>query len=95
MEVKILDCYATPKLLGDKPFEIRFNDDRGYQKGDLVQYEVIDKLGLHVNHELNSRLYQITYVTNYNQKEGYVVYADRDVTESINQDISSGSNLVS
>lgn len=41
-QLKIDYDYALPKVAGIKPFEIRMND-RGYQEGDLVCYEVINK----------------------------------------------------
>ena len=40
-ELKIQKQWADAKLAGEKPFEIRRND-RGFQKGDIVRYKVID-----------------------------------------------------
>ena len=40
-ELKIQKQWADAKLAGEKPFEIRRND-RGFQKGDIVRYRVID-----------------------------------------------------
>lgn len=40
-ELKIRKQWADAKLAGEKPFEIRIND-RGFQKGDIVRYKVID-----------------------------------------------------
>lgn len=40
-ELKIQKQWADAKLAGEKPFEIRIND-RGFQKGDIVRYKVID-----------------------------------------------------
>lgn len=40
-ELKIQKQWADAKLAGEKPFEIRIND-RGFQKGDIVHYTVID-----------------------------------------------------
>ena len=40
-ELKIQKQWADAKLAGEKPFEIRKND-RGFQKGDIVRYGVID-----------------------------------------------------
>ncbi len=62
-ELKILEDFATAILVGDKPFEIRKND-RGFQKGDLISFWVINSKGLNEPHELNNRLYEITYVLN-------------------------------
>lgn len=38
-ELKILECYASAKVHGDKLFEIRDNRDRGFQKGDYDGYK--------------------------------------------------------
>ena len=40
-ELKIQKQWADAKLAGEKPFEIRKND-RGFQKGDIVRYRVVD-----------------------------------------------------
>lgn len=40
-ELKIQKQWADAKLVGEKPFEIRRND-RGFQKGDIVRYTVVD-----------------------------------------------------
>lgn len=80
-ELKILECYAHAKLNGDKLFEIRDNSKRGFQKGDVVTYTVVDSLGLYINHPLNEKEYEITYVTNYNQKDGWVVFGERCIKE--------------
>ena len=40
-ELKIRKQWADAKLAGEKPFEIRIND-RGFQKGDIIRYRVID-----------------------------------------------------
>lgn len=78
-ELKILECYAQAKFNGDKLFEIRNNADRDFQKGDIVNYRVVDNLGLNVNHPLNGKEYEITYVTNYNQKDGWVVFGEKEI----------------
>lgn len=35
-ELKILECYASAKVHGDKLFEIRDNRDRGFQNNSLI-----------------------------------------------------------
>ena len=40
-ELKIQKQWADAKFAGEKHFEIRRND-RGFQKGDIVRYKVID-----------------------------------------------------
>lgn len=84
-ELKILECYANAKLAGDKLFEIRNNLDRGFQKGDIVKYIVVNDSHIRIrNHPMNGKEYEITYVTNYEQKDGWVVFGEREVgNESI------------
>ena len=74
VNLKIEAKYALPKLLGLKPFEIRFND-RNYKKGQLICYTVIDDEDL--NNYFLGRIYEITYVTDYAQENGFVVFADK------------------
>ena len=40
-ELKILECYATAKVNGEKLFEIRDNSEHGFQKGDYGKYKVL------------------------------------------------------
>lgn len=77
--IKLLDEFADDVLEGRKPFEIREND-RGYQKGDHVIFEVITKGGTAcTQHQLNGREYEITYVLNgWGIKNGYVVFGIRE-----------------
>ena len=74
-ELKILECYATAKVNGEKLFEIRDNSEHGFQKGDYVKYKVL----CDYKQKKKKKLYQITYVTNYEQKEGYVVFGEKEV----------------
>ena len=73
-ELKIQPCYFNAILSGDKLFEIRRNNDRGFQKGDTVTLRECD-LGLihtlYSGREINA---EITYVTNYEQKPEFVVF---------------------
>lgn len=72
--IKLLETFADAVLDGRKNFEVREND-RGYQRGDLVEFIVINKLGNRVNHPLNSKLFEITYVlSGWGIKDGYVVF---------------------
>lgn len=74
-KLKILKEYADAKVKGLKHFEIRKND-REYKVGDLIRYIVIDEYGKEINHILNYTLWQIIYITNYQQKKGYIVFSD-------------------
>lgn len=73
---------------GTKNFEIREND-RGFQKGDLVQFRVVTALGTHISMygELEEKLYEITYVlSGWGLKNGYVVFGIKEVIEDGNDD---------
>ena len=72
-ELKIDKCYLDAKLAGEKLFEIRVND-RGYQKGDMVEYRSYPTLN-----ECFKHTYEITYVTSYAQQGEYVVFGERHI----------------
>lgn len=71
--LKIEDAYYDAKIEGIKLFEIRFND-RGFQKGDTVSYT-------RNNPPFWERdgIWEITYVTAYNQKDNFVVFGENKV----------------
>jgi len=60
-EIKIQKEYAQAVFLGEKTFEVR-NNDRGYQKGDLVKFQVMDGVMKLPTHSLNYMTFEITYV---------------------------------
>lgn len=71
--LKILNDFADAVAAGDKPFEVR-NNDRGYQKGDYIKFQAIDKSETPNPHCINDKLYLITFVMNgWGIKTGYVV----------------------
>lgn len=73
--LKIKSEYAIAKLSGDKPFEIRFND-RDFKVGDLIRYTCTDNKI--VDEEISKKLYCIAYITDYEQKDGYIVFCDKE-----------------
>ncbi len=78
-ELKIDEPFLEAKLAGDKLFEIRLND-RGYQKGhftEYVEYGEIDKSGINHSRLIIKHVFEITYVSNYMQKENYVVFGEK------------------
>lgn len=78
--LKIDEEYAIAKVRGLKLFEVR-NNDRKFKEGDICCYKVNGdwrKTNL-LAKQVELKLYRITYVTNYNQKEGYVVYGEKEV----------------
>ncbi len=70
-ELKIEDRFFEEKKAGNKPFEIRIND-REFQKGDTITYT-----NPGAPYFKKSGKYEITYVSGYNQREGWVVFGDR------------------
>ena len=79
--IKLQKEFADAVLSGDKCFEIREND-RGYQKGDNVQFKVMDRSFEVYDHPLNKVIYEITYVLNgWGLKNGFVVFGIREVKE--------------
>ena len=76
--IKLQKEFADAVLSGDKCFEIRKND-RGYQKGDKVQFKVMDG-SIQMHHALEKKTYEITYVINgWGLENGYVVFGIREV----------------
>lgn len=74
-QIKIREEYADAVLSGDKSFEVREND-RGYQKGDTVRFQVIDNLSLPIKHPLNDREFLITYVlSGWGLKDNWVAFS--------------------
>ena len=85
--LNIQQRFADAKLDCDKLFEVRLND-RYYQKGDLIQYKVVTNSEQFTHsiplkeHNLSSRIYEITYVySGQGVEPGYVVLGEQDVTE--------------
>lgn len=74
-ELKILPAYFQAAESGEKNFEVRNNDDRGFQRGDIVTLQEFEASngagGRYTGREL---LTEITYVTNYGQPPGQVVF---------------------
>lgn len=86
-DIKILPDFADAILDGDKTFEIREND-RGYQRGDGIRFEVVgkrpsDSLG---DHLISKKLFEITYVMNgWGLKNGYVVFGFKESQDGIRE----------
>jgi hypothetical protein len=70
-KVYIMTSFAKAILDGDKTFEIREND-RGYQKGDILHFIPVDDLSLK-DWGMDEFDAEITYVlSGWGLKEGYV-----------------------
>ena len=77
-KLKLLKEYADAVLNGEKTFEIRFND-RGYQKGDFIEFNVVDGI-YEINHPLDKKTYVITYVLQgWGLQENWCVLAIKEV----------------
>ena len=74
-KLKILPAFFEAVASGDKNFEVRDNNDRGFQRGDTVRLCEYTKDGMYTGREIEKR---ITYVSNYGQKDGYVVFGIAD-----------------
>lgn len=84
-KIKIEKPYADAVLSGDKTFEVRY-DDRGYQKGDVVEFNVIDNNDLEINHPLNDKKFEITYVLHgWGLKDSWCVFAIKE-SEAVRND---------
>lgn len=79
-EIKLNKKFVDAVLSGDKCFEIRKND-RGYQKGDIVNFIPVDDDGLFTfgSSMIRDKEYEITYVLNgWGLQEGYVVFGIKE-----------------
>ena len=89
-ELKLLEHYAKAKKDGIKPFEIRKND-RDFNVGDLVKYNIVESYtepcppnrtltresqNEELTNYFDNRVFKIKYITDYEQKDGYVVFVD-------------------
>lgn len=74
--LKIKKGYWIGKMHGLKNFEIRFND-RGFKAGDCVIY-CLDDAGGVLDESQILGVSKIAYVTDFEQKEGFVVFSERD-----------------
>lgn len=70
-ELKALPEYFDAVLAREKTFEIRKND-RGFSDGDTVILKKYTKDKGYSGHYAKAR---ITYLTDYSQKDSYVVFA--------------------
>lgn len=71
-DLKIETPYFEAILQGKKTFEIRFND-RGYNAGDTVVFKEIHDF--HKGYTGREICSDIGYVSNHQQKEGFVVFS--------------------
>ena len=78
-EIKLDYEFQEAVLSGEKSFEVRYND-RGYQKGDLVKFHVINRKN--VIEALDDKVYEITYVlSGWHIEPGYVAFGIKEVAD--------------
>lgn len=83
-EIKAYPAFFSEILSGKKTFEIRF-DDRGYQVGHhlhIKEFDPVEAKQIRAGNFRDTQGYtgrevkaEITYVTSWAQKEGYIVMA--------------------
>ncbi|MEX2475034.1 DUF3850 domain-containing protein [Marinobacter sp.] len=82
--LKIYPEFFEAVLSGDKPFEVRDNFRRDFQKGDqvcLIEFDPYLPLVVGPNDGQSGRsiVADISYVTGFEQKEGYVVIGLKNI----------------
>lgn len=74
-DLKIYPSYFEPLINGLKPFEIRENRDRNFQIYDVL---VLREHDIH-GYSGRESIQLVTYITDYEQKPGYVVMGLRKI----------------
>ena len=79
-EIKLSKDYCDEVYSGEKTFEVRKND-RGYQKGDHISFNPVDRLYGKVYHPVSEKEYEITYVhSGLGLEKDYVVLGIKDIS---------------
>jgi hypothetical protein len=81
-DLKIRKCFADAIVAGDKTFEVRFNCDRGFQKGDTVNFHVFENKisDEELAHPIGGIVYEITYVlSGYGLDNQFVAFSFREI----------------
>ena len=77
--IKLSEHYENAVLSGEKNFEVRYND-RGYQKGDRINFKVVDNLGVEMPSPLELKTYEITYLIHgYGLEKDWCVFGFKEV----------------
>ena len=84
-DLKIQSQYFKNVVNGTKKFEIRKND-RGFKVGDEVRLYEIDEQSEYTGGVIAKK---ITFITDYEQKNGFVVFSLEDVKEDLNSKTST------
>ena len=93
--IKILEDFATAVVNGEKTFEIREND-RGYQKGDIIQFTAVDSIGVKIlTHPINDKKYIITYVlSGWGLKDNVVVFSIAPIVDDYDNGFTECERLI-
>jgi ASC-1-like (ASCH) protein len=75
--LKTLPCYFSAISSGRKTFEIRYNDDRGFQCHDTIEFQEYDPKRKKTPFTGKFLFAEITYVSSYEQKPCFVVFSFR------------------
>jgi len=73
--LKIKPEFIEDKLSGMKQFEIRKND-RNFEVGDIIKYIADGEVNSIERAMLENKIYEIIYITDYEQKDGYIVFGE-------------------
>lgn len=85
-QVKIRTSFAKAILDGDKTFEIREND-RGYQKGDILHFTPVDNYNIKV-WSIDEFEAEITYVlSGWGLKDGYVALGIKVIRDTNDEEV--------
>ena len=80
-EIKLRESFADAIFMGEKTFEVRWND-RNYKKGDYVIFNIITDLTppILIDHPLNTHVFEITYVLEgWGIEKGYCAFGIKDL----------------
>lgn len=80
--IKVLPEYFKEIIKGKKSFEIR-NNDRDYKVGDLIVLKEFDGT-TYTGREVMA---EITYITDFAQQEGYVVFSFKKFSVTNRKDV--------
>ena len=82
--IKLNENFAGVVLSGEKCSEVRFND-RGYQKGDLIEFEAVGIGGSILDpNPMEGKQYKITFVqSGRGLQEGFVVLSIKEVEKNV------------
>ena len=88
-ELKTISPYFESVQSGDKTFEIRYDTDRNFQRGDTVMIRHYDRVSGYISASKPIELV-ITYVTHFEQKPGWCVFGFVRITDATKRSSENG-----